>query len=68
MLANLPALGTQLVLDLPALGGLIPALERRGFEVIGPTLRAGAIVYDVLHGLDDLPAGWTADQIGRAHV
>jgi formate hydrogenlyase subunit 6/NADH:ubiquinone oxidoreductase subunit I len=31
-------------------------------EVIGPTVRDGAIVYDRITGLADLPAGWTDSQ------
>jgi ferredoxin len=38
---------------------LIEALAARGFAVIGPTIRDGAIVYDQIAGLADLPAGWT---------
>jgi len=41
---------------------LIPALQRRGYEVVGPVVREGAIVYDVVETLADLPAGWTDEQ------
>jgi len=41
---------------------LIPALRRRGFQVIGPTVRDAAIVYDVVESLADLPMGWTDEQ------
>ena len=34
------------ILGADQLGKLIEALVRRGYEVIGPTLRDGAIVYD----------------------
>ncbi|MGO9124889.1 MAG: 4Fe-4S dicluster domain-containing protein [Terriglobales bacterium] len=44
------------------LEGLIPALQRRGYEVVGPVVREGAIVYDVVEKLADLPAGWTDEQ------
>ena len=54
--------GTGSVVDLVALGNLIPALERRGFQVVGPTLRDGAVVYDHLNKLEDLPIGWTDEQ------
>ena len=50
------------VVDLEALNRLIPALARRGYHVIGPTLRDGAIVYDTLRKLEDLPVGWTDEQ------
>ena len=32
--------------------------------MVGPTLRDGAIVYDDIAGIDDLPAGWTDEQEG----
>jgi len=50
------------VVDLTALNQLIPALARRDYQVIGPTLRDGAIVYDTLRKLEDLPVGWTDEQ------
>jgi formate hydrogenlyase subunit 6/NADH:ubiquinone oxidoreductase subunit I len=34
----------------------------RGYQVLGPTLRDGAIVYDRITKLDDLPQGWTDQQ------
>jgi sulfhydrogenase subunit beta (sulfur reductase) len=37
-------------------------LVSRSYQVIGPTLREGTIVYDTLSGLADLPAGWTDRQ------
>jgi len=44
------------------LQALLDALRARGYRVIGPTLRDQAIVYDDIHTLDDLPAGWTDEQ------
>ncbi len=41
---------------------LIDALARRGYQVFGPALRDGAIVYDEIACLDDLPRGWTDRQ------
>ena len=43
-------------------GRLIDVLTGRGFEVIGPVARDGAIVLDRVERLDDLPVGWTDDQ------
>jgi ferredoxin len=43
---------------------LIKALAARGFRVLGPTVRDGAIVYDDVAGIEDLPAGWTDEQDG----
>ncbi len=41
---------------------LIEALRRRAFTVVGPTVRDGAIVYDELDSMADLPAGMTDEQ------
>lgn len=46
------------------LQALLDALNRRGYRVIGPILRDGAIIYDDLASLDDLPKGWTDEQDG----
>jgi ferredoxin len=43
---------------------LIHALLQRGYKVIGPVVRDGAIAYDELRGMRDLPAGWTDEQEG----
>ena len=50
--------------DLPR---LFEALQARGYRVVGPTLRDGAIVYDTLAGVADLPAGWTDAQEGGTY-
>ncbi len=41
------------------LGKLISALISNGFEVIGPVVRDGAITYESVKSVADLPAGWT---------
>ncbi len=46
---------------------LLAALRRRGFEVIGPTVRDGAIVYDGIGSTADLPVGWTDAQDGGTY-
>ena len=43
---------------------LLQALIRRGYELVGPIVRDGAIVYDKLNGASDLPEGWTDAQEG----
>jgi ferredoxin len=48
--------------DSDALGEILSELRRRGYETVGPTVREGAIVYDTISGLDDLPVGWTDRQ------
>jgi sulfhydrogenase subunit beta (sulfur reductase) len=44
------------------LAALFSSLHQDGYEVLGPTLRDGAIVYDSLSSIDDLPRGWRDDQ------
>ncbi|MBX7167989.1 MAG: 4Fe-4S dicluster domain-containing protein [Pirellulales bacterium] len=41
---------------------LLGALRARGYEVLGPTLAEGAIVYGPLNAAADLPRGWTDRQ------
>jgi len=43
---------------------LLSALVRRGYTVVGPTVRDGAIVYDEIGCAVDLPVGWTDEQDG----
>ncbi|MDR3539165.1 MAG: 4Fe-4S dicluster domain-containing protein [Acetobacteraceae bacterium] len=57
-----PPLGAKVVLSQDGLQALITALAMRGYQVLGPVLRDGAIVYDALTGVADLPAGWTDRQ------
>jgi len=57
-----PAIGSAVRMDLRALGSLISAMNNRGYQVIGPTLRDSAISYGPISGINDLPAGWTTEQ------
>ena len=50
------------LLDRAGLQALLDALAARGFDVIGPTLRDGAIVYDRIARIEALPVGWTDRQ------
>jgi sulfhydrogenase subunit beta (sulfur reductase) len=61
---SIDAQGAKLVIERDALQQIIDALWRRGYRVMGPTVRDGAIVYDTVALLDDLPAGWTDQQDG----
>lgn len=44
------------------LGTLIEELRRNGYTVIGPRFDQGAIVYEEIDDLSDLPIGWTDEQ------
>jgi ferredoxin len=57
----------QRVMARSDLDQLLEAITRRGFRLIGPTVRDGAIVYDEIASSADLPAGWTDDQDGGTY-
>jgi ferredoxin len=63
----LPALGAKAILSQDGLQALIHALAKRGYRVVGPTLRDQAIVFDDIEGIADLPAGWTDVQEGGSY-
>ena len=48
--------------DLAGLQRLIDVLGRRGYTVLGPTVRNGAIVNAPVRQVADLPVGWGDDQ------
>jgi len=50
------------VMDAAALADLLDGLGRQGYTVVGPTVADGAIVYDELDSIDDLPRGWGDEQ------
>jgi len=60
-------LGQQVTLERAALRSLFDELQSRGYKVLGPALREGAIVYDELTSVDDLPVGWTDKQDGGTY-
>ena len=46
---------------------LFASLQARGYQVVGPTVREQAIVYDALSSVDDLPVGYTDEQDGGSY-
>ncbi len=52
------------VIEREGLAALLRLLEEAGYTVVGPTVRGGAIVYDRLKSLADLPEGRTDVQAG----
>lgn len=54
------------LIGLVGLQSLIDALLARGYTVVGPTVRSGAIVNAPIQSLDDLPRGW-GDEQDAAH-
>ncbi len=49
-------------IGLDGLDALVGVLRDRGYRVVGPTRRDGAIVYEEIASADELPAGWTEEQ------
>lgn len=50
------------LIDLAGLQALFDALRRHGYEIVAPVRRDGAIVYDGIESVTELPAGWTDQQ------
>jgi ferredoxin len=62
METTLPAVGARATLDVSALTSLISLLKSQGYQVVGPTVRDGAVTCDIIEGIEDLPAGWGDEQ------
>jgi len=54
----------QVSIEYAGLRGLFEVLKANGYRLVGPRLRDGAIIYDELGSIDDLPCGWTDEQEG----
>ncbi|HEX8918311.1 MAG TPA: 4Fe-4S dicluster domain-containing protein [Chloroflexota bacterium] len=65
--AQPPIQNHHAVLDREGLNGLLLALQDLGYQVVGPTVRDRAIVYDRVRTIDDLPVGWTDEQDGGTY-
>ena len=61
------ALPAPSVLPADSLNALFEALRRRGYNLVGPTVKDGAIVYAEIRSPADLPAGWTDEQDGGTY-
>ncbi|HYU74754.1 MAG TPA: 4Fe-4S dicluster domain-containing protein, partial [Ktedonobacteraceae bacterium] len=57
----------QVIVDREHLQHLLAALLKRGYQVVGPTVRDNAIVYDTLTSVDDLPVCYTDEQDGGSY-
>ncbi len=60
-------IGDQIVIERDQLDTLFSGLQSRGYTIVGPTRRDGAIIYDELSSTADLPAGWTDIQDGGTY-
>jgi sulfhydrogenase subunit beta (sulfur reductase) len=57
-------IGASVIVERGDLQRMIDALLERGYHVIGPIARDGAIIYDEITSVADLPQGWTDEQDG----
>jgi formate hydrogenlyase subunit 6/NADH:ubiquinone oxidoreductase subunit I len=57
----------QAVIEAEQFRQVLEALRQRGYQVVGPTVRDGAIVYDELTSVEELPVGWTDVQDGGTY-
>jgi ferredoxin len=55
------------VISLEGLDELVVRLNQRGYRVVGPSVRDGAVVYDDLETAADLPIGWGDHQEAGAY-
>jgi ferredoxin len=64
-----PSLGPRngVVIEHVHLEQLFEILSKRGYRILGPTIRDRAIVYDELTSVKDLPVGWTDEQGGGTY-
>jgi ferredoxin len=58
---------TEAVLDLAGLQALVDALRERGYTVLGPVVRDGAVVPAPVTSVDELPRGWGDEQDGALY-
>ena len=59
--------GGARLIDKPDLGRIIDRLWQEGYTVVGPTIAQGAIVFDEVRELSQLPIGWTDEQEGGTY-
>ena len=62
-----PAASFPAIVEAQDLQPLFDVLKKRGYQLLGPRLRDGAIIYDEIHSVSDLPVGWTDEQDGGTY-
>jgi len=62
MSISLPSTGAQVTIPKTELQRVFDALRAAGYAVVGPTVREGAIVYEEIAKIEELPIGWTDEQ------
>jgi Fe-S-cluster-containing hydrogenase component 2 len=54
--------GDTFMIGREAMPALFSALATQGYDLVGPTVRDGVVVYDRLASVTDLPIGWADEQ------
>ena len=67
MNTSLSPVRDQVVVDREHIQQLFVTLTRKGYQVVGPTVRDYAIVYDTITSIADLPIGYTDEQDGGTY-
>jgi sulfhydrogenase subunit beta (sulfur reductase) len=57
----------QVLIERQQLPELLELVSKKGYKLLGPMVRDGAIVYDEIAGDKDLPIGWTDTQSGGSY-
>lgn len=57
-----PRVSATVILPKPALQRVFENLRGSGFQLIGPTVRDGALILDTIRNISELPIGWMLDQ------
>ena len=64
--AHLPV-GAKVVIDEAGLGSLLSLMHKVGYRTIGPKLRDGAVVYEEIKSISEMPVGWSDEQEGGSY-
>ncbi|MDP3979835.1 MAG: 4Fe-4S dicluster domain-containing protein, partial [Chlamydiota bacterium] len=62
MLSVRISIGDKITVQRSGFSELLQILQKKGYQLIGPRIRDGAIVYEQIDTDADLPAGWTDKQ------
>lgn len=64
-----PRVSATVVVSKPIFQHVLDNLIAGGFQLIGPTVRDGALVLDSIRNIAELPIGWALEQkAGRSHL
>lgn len=62
VVTSAPRVAATVILPKPALQKVLDNLSESGFELVGPTVRDGAVILDFIRNISELPIGWTLEQ------